>query len=272
MGTSSSKMSRRSLLKGTAALTAGAAALGFSGLFGDYTQTFLQTTGGTGDDAKTIASLAATAEAFACTHYYNVLQTNKIKFNAQQINQLKAALDSEVQHLQYLQANGGEPLVMKFYAPFKVWEELNTFVTVTEQGEAIFVGAYLAAVRRIVELGNPLLAAAAAQIVGVEAQHLALIREMGGKLGNNVSILPAKYLNVSEAVPDLTPFLKGGPGFDGPVDFPGIDAINSLVGRDGVKSNKPFTDPSVLSVPGSATMEATMDANMQPTMEATAAQ
>lgn len=261
------KLSRRTLLKGTAALTAGAATLGFSGLFGDYSQAFAQANGG--DSVKTMIDLAATAETFACTHYYNVLQTAKINFNAQQVKQMKAALDSEAEHLKFLQANGASPLVDKFYFPFKVWTDLDTFVTVTEQGEAIFVGAYLAAVRRIAELNNPLLAATVAQIVGVEAQHLSLIREIGGKIGDNTSLLLASYYNVSDAGPSLNAFLKGGPGFEGPTNFPGLDVIGTLVGQDTVKVVKPFTDPTAFGG-SAATMSATMSATMAGTMSATA--
>ncbi len=236
----SSTIARRSVLNRAAA---GAAAIGFSGLFGDYSQAAAQG----GDDVATIINLAATAEAFAITHYYNVLNVKQIKFNAQQVLQLKAALESELDHLQFLQANGAKPLATSFYFPFKIWADIDTFVTVTEQGEAIFVGAYLAAVRRIAELGNALLAATAAQVVGVEAQHLALIREMGGRLGNNISILEAQYFNVSDSVPSLTPFLKGGPGFEStPVKYPGDGAVRTFVNGTGLLVAKPYTDPSVL--------------------------
>lgn len=242
MAKSEFNQARRDVLK---TLAAGASALGFSGVFGDYSQAFAQ--GSQGDDLKTIIDLAATAETFACTHYYNVLKTGTIKFNAQQVNQIKAALNSELDHLQFLIANGAKPLVTSFFFPFKIWAELDTFVTVTEQGEAIFVGAYLAAIRRIVELGNPLLAATTAQVVGVEAQHLALFREMGGKLGNNVSLLEAPFFNTSDAVPSLTPFLKGGPGFESTAaKYPGDGAIRTFVGSNGVTVLKPYTDPSAV--------------------------
>lgn len=48
------------------------------------------------------------------------------------------------------------------------------------------------------------------------------------------------YYNVSDAVPTLTPFLQGGPGFIGPVAFPGVDAINAFLGDDQAVKVPPF--------------------------------
>lgn len=234
------QISRRTLLKG-GAITAGAAMMGFHQVF-DTKRVFGQDGG---DDVGLIINLAATAETFACVHYYNVLTLGAISFTDAQVGQLKAALDAELKHLEYLQANGAASLANDFFIPLSLWTDLNTFVSVTEQSEAIFNAAYLAAVKRFAELGNPLLAATAAQIVAVEAQHLALIREMAGRRGNNVPFLPARYLQVSEAADNLGGFLEGGVGFEGPSSFPGADAIRELVGDAATTAVLPYTDPAL---------------------------
>jgi hypothetical protein len=112
---------------------------------------------------------------------------------------------------------------------------------VTDQAETAFIGAYLAATRRFADLGQPRLAATAAQVACVEAQHLALAREIGGFVPNDISLGQPIYFNVSDAVPTLTPFLKGGDGFIGPVSYPGKDNVNAVL--DGIKARvvPPFT-------------------------------
>jgi hypothetical protein len=71
----------------------------------------------------------------------------------------------------------------------------------------------------------------ASQVGGVEAQHLALIRQMGSRLANNLSLMKALFFNVSDAVPTLQPFLAGGDGFEGPTAYPGAEAIRTLIGE-----------------------------------------
>jgi len=112
----------------------------------------------------------------------------------------------------------------------------------------------------------PLLAATA----GVEAEHRALIREMGGKRGNNLSLLQASYYNVSDAVPSLTPFLKGGPGFDGPATFPGFGAVAALVGTEGVAVVKTYAEGAVKATTPNPQNVPAAPAAAAPTMAATA--
>jgi hypothetical protein len=219
-------MNRRAFLKGSA-LVAGAAAVGFSGLF-DARRAKAQ---GEGDDLQTILNLAATAETLACTHYYAALNMGGIEFTEPQVAYMKAALEAELIHLEFLNANGGEALTSEFYTPVNVFTDLALFTEVTEVAESAFIGAYLAATRRAAELGNPLLAMTASQVGGVEAQHLALIRQMGSRLANNLSLMKALFFNVSDAVPTLQPFLAGGDGFEGPTAYPGAEAIRTLIGE-----------------------------------------
>lgn len=227
--------SRRAFLKGGAA---GLSLLSFSQVFG-YSALAAQSDG---DDLDTIINLAATAEALACTHYYTALTDSNIQLTPSERRILLASLDTELNHLEYLQANDGAPLTTDFYAPRNVYNDRNNFTSVTEAAETAFIAAYLAANRRIAELGNPLLAATVAQIAITEGVHLALIRQLTDQLPNDVSLNEALYLNPSEVVPVLRPFLEGADDFRGPRAFPGADAIRELVGKDGVRIIAPFTD------------------------------
>jgi hypothetical protein len=236
-------LSRRSFLKG-GALATGAAAVGFNTVFG-FSRVFGQ---GEGDDVATILNLAATAETLACTHYYAALTLSSIDFDEAERAYLAAALDSELQHLEFLNANGGQALVSEFFTPVDVFADRAVFAAVTEAAETAFIGAYLAATRRAAELGDPLLATTAAQVAGVEAQHLALVREIGGMLPNNISILRTPYFNVSDAVPTLQPFLEGADGFEGPTAYPGAEAIRMAIGESLIESVLPAVDPAAFEM------------------------
>ena len=230
------QQSRRAFLK--AGLTGiGLSVVTFDQLFG-YSELSAQNNG---DDVQTILDLAATAEALACTHYYIALTDSKVQLTPAERAILISALDSELYHYEYLTENGGQTLTTQFYMPFNVYNDRANFSTVTQQAETAFISAYLAATRRLAELGNPLLAATTAQIVVTEGVHLALVRQLANLLPNNTSLAAANYYNVSEAVPVLRPFLEGGDGFRGPRAFPGAETIRTLVGANGVQVVEPFT-------------------------------
>ena len=227
-------MKRRSFLKGVAGVGGGIAAASFAGALG-------ASAAEGGDDVQTILNLAATAETLAVTHYYSALTTRTFDLAEDDVVYLKYALDAEQQHLDFLNANGGKALTQQFFVPASLLSDAGLFVQVTTQAETAFVGAYLAATRRFADLGNPRLAATAAQVACVEAQHLALARDIGGLVPNDISLALPVYFNVSDAVPTLAPFLKGGDGFIGPVSYPSRDKI--MAALDGVKARAvpPFT-------------------------------
>ncbi len=230
-------ITRRNLLKGVA-LGGITSAASFSGIFG-YSRVF----GQDGDDIQTIINLAATAETFACTHYYAVLTSSQIELSPSEVSILKGFLDAELQHLEFLNSNGAQTLVTEFYAPQNVYNDRVQFAAITEQAEFAFIGAYMAAVRRIAELGNPLLATVAAQVAAVEQEHLALVRQIGGLRPNNQSLARTPFFNTSDAVPVLQPFLEGAENFDGPLPFPGADAIRDIIRDEGVLAIPPATSP-----------------------------
>ncbi|MBC8170711.1 MAG: ferritin-like domain-containing protein [Anaerolineae bacterium] len=234
-----SKFSRRDLLKGSAIVTAGAAVgMGtFSQVFG-YNRVFGQ---GEGDDPQTILNLAATAETFACTHYFTAINSAEaLGLTEQEVNWLKSFLDSELKHKLFLEANGAQALATEFFVPENLFTDRQLFVDTSNTAENWFIAAYLAATRRFAELGEPLLAATTAQVSGVEAEHQALIRLMGGLQPTFQTLKEPLFWNTSEVGPLFQPFLEGADGFVGPAAFPGAEAIMALVGDMGVADVTPF--------------------------------
>lgn len=220
-----SGLSRRSFLKGGAAVT-GAALLGFNGVFG-----FSRVLGKQmeDDDLQTILNLAATAELFATTHYLAAIN-GSLGLGEAQMNYLKAGFIAEQDHLELLRSLGAEPVVTEFYVPETLFSDKALFAATTEVAETAFVGAYLAATRIFSKSAETTpFAVTAAQIACTEAEHRALVRQIGESLPNNTSYAQYTLFNVSSAVPVLQPFLDGsGEGFIGPVQPPTDDDITMV--------------------------------------------
>jgi hypothetical protein len=220
-------ISRRGFMKGAAGIGGGIAAAGFAASFG-MGSAFASHNAN--DEVSTIANLAATAETLAATSYYYTIMNNPHGFSDTELLYLKLAMSSELYHLAILQSLGGASLAAKFYVPEKFLSDKGVNTATFTAAETAFTGAYLAATRRFAELGNPRLAATTAQHAATEAEHLALSRQLGGFVPNPNGLPAPIFYNVSDAAPVLGPFLQGGTGFIGPVDFPGVDAINALLG------------------------------------------
>jgi hypothetical protein len=236
MSQSKNLLNRRTFLKGAA----GAGMLSMTGFAGLFSASSVSAAEG-GDDVQTILNLAATAETLAVTHYYSIIMSRTFDLADDEIVYLKFALDQEQSHLEFLNANGAKSLTSSFYVPSTLLSDKGVFVQVTDTAETAFVGAYLAATRRFADLGNSRLAATAAQVACIESQHLALVRDIGGLVPNETTLALPVFFNVSNAVPVLAPFLNGGSGFIGPVQYPGKDNVVAALG--GIKSRvvAPFT-------------------------------
>lgn len=237
----SKHFSRRTVLKG--ALAGSASLLSFNQLF-NYSQLSAQDNT---SDAQTIVNLAVTAEMIACTHYYRVLTESNIELAPNEIEMLKGFLDAELQHLEFLYANNSVPVSTDFYLPLDVYNDREQFSEITEQLETTFIAAYLAATRQLAELGQPLLAATAAQVSAIEQEHLSLVRGIRGVRPNNTALARALFYDITEAVPALQPFLVSSSEYTGPFNFPGADAIRDLIRDVGVLQVAPFTDLSAFN-------------------------
>lgn len=216
--------SRRNFVKSAAGIGGGIAAASFAGAFGISSALAAE------DDIATMANLAATAETLAATSYYYTIVNNPLGFDDEDLEYLKYAMSSELYHLKVLQSLGGKALAERFYVPAAFLSSSEVNVQTFMAAETAFTGAYLAATRRFAELGQPTLAATTAQHAATEAEHLALTRLLGGFVPNPNALPAPIFYNVSDALPVLAPFLRGGEGFVGPVPFPGADAVMQAAG------------------------------------------
>jgi hypothetical protein len=237
------QVTRRNMLK-SVGIGSGIAMVSFSALFAGAEDAMAAPIGPFAHDAQdtvaTIANLAATAETLAITSYFGTLNLAGFSLSNEARQYMMYALSSEVYHLQILQSLGGASLVNEFYIPATFLSDFSVNTQTFIAAETAFTGAYLAATRRFAELGQPRLAVTTAQHAATEAEHLALTRDIGGLLPNPNALPAPIYYNVSDAVPTLTPFLTGGPGFIGPVAFPGIDAVNAFLGNTQATRVPPF--------------------------------
>jgi len=215
---SRSGVSRRNVLK-TIGIGGSAAALSFGLADAVNAQT-------AGDDPQTILNLASTAEALAVTAFHSIITLSNFYGNLRPVyqNYLKSALTQEQAHYNFLVAAGAKPLANQFFFPNGILENLGLYVFVTDVLEGVFIGAYLASVRRFAELNRPDLAWTSASVMGIEAEHKALNRAMGiEQAGNGAGATdgmansptrepfePATLFQVSQAVPTLGPVLTGG--------------------------------------------------------------
>ncbi len=231
-------LSRRDFLR-LAAVTVGATMLpiGLARAAGGLAAT-TATPGICIEDLPLILNLAATAEALAMTFYYKAIQSDWFVRLPNDIqNAFRAALDQERSHYQYLTAQGAAPLQTSFYFPPRTFgfDDLAVFVATIEKLESDFMAAYLAAARRFVELGEPVLAEIAGQIVGIEAEHRVLGREVAGDSPpppNDLCFESAPLECPAQMMGIFTFYLHGGANYQGPFPMPSdaqvIAAINGV--------------------------------------------
>ncbi|HLY25011.1 MAG TPA: ferritin-like domain-containing protein [Aggregatilineales bacterium] len=264
----SNHLSRRNFLTGSAFFAA-ASTVGLGGLF-DLSKVLAAGP----DDMPTILNVSATGEAFSVAHYYRALdKSTKANFTPGQIAYLKAALEAEQAHLDVLIANGGKPLIAKFFFPAGSFDTVEAFATLTAIWETISVGVYVAATHSFAELGQPELAAMATQIAVVEGQHLALVNEIAGVFPNDLPLAAPVYYAVSDVVGSLgflTQWMVDGSV--GPlgamektaVSSPGKDAVVQAIGKSALLAKLPAPFNTAIapfakqSVAAAATMAATV--------------
>lgn len=219
-------LSRRSFMKGIG-IAAGAASM--TSMFG-IPLSLAQDTA-EDDDLQTILNLAATAELFAATHYFNAVNGD-MGLQEHSINYFKTGFLAEIDHFDYLVSLGAEPLFEEFYAPEGLYEDREAFAEITEVAETNFVAAYLAATRIFASAGETAFAVTTAQLVASEAEHRALARQLRGLVPSNTPMAQFLFNNVSDVVPVLEPFLTGeADRFGGPVKPPSADEIAALRGE-----------------------------------------
>ena len=228
-GAESKVVTRGNFLKATGGM------VGFAALFGGVAGPALAS----GPDlTQSIINAALTAEQIATAFYYEGIAGPTASrlgpvHNSNNLNYFQAALYQEYQHIQLLTGLGAISLTGSsaptLYFPNGTFDKADSFLSLLDTLENTFIGAYLAAVNYWATNSAPVYAEAAAQIMGVEAEHRALGRVTSGSTPpNNLVLEDALFTSVSDAVPVLLPFVQGGSGFTA-VSFPSQSAIEAAV-------------------------------------------
>lgn len=169
---------------------------------------------GCAESVQDIIDIAAVAEALATTfYYYGVTRRVGTLLDEDDLDYFRAALAQEKNHLDLLRNAGAAPPPRTFFFDPATFGSVKEFTRVLLALETAFIGAYAAAVQRFGELGRSDLARLAARILGIEAEHRVLGRDVAGTSPpNNLCLERAPYKCVSGAADDLAPFLSKGPG------------------------------------------------------------
>jgi hypothetical protein len=193
---------RRALLR---RLSAGAASFGVLGLAAcggssKSSSTAAAAPATSADKLATLVNTAITAEALAVTYLSGLLQNNLIPKQFTKV--IKAANQAEYDHFNALQSLGAKPLTTKFWAPNAFFDKSKVFATI-ETAETLFVNAYLIAMTEFAKAGKSDQARYAGEILGTEAEHLALSRFAQGKLPNNDAFMGYEITTIDGIVKAL---------------------------------------------------------------------
>lgn len=182
-----------------------------------------------------IFTIAATAEALGITFYYRAIQGGFFRrLTSARQWYLQAALDEERRHLDFWLAQGATPPPTEFFFPDRVFDDLPLFLATLDSLENAFISAYLAAMQRFAHLGQPLLAQAAGQILGVEAEHRILGRIIADQSPPNDRVLQrASFTCLADAATTLAPFLQGNATHTLTAPLPSVEQITTAVDRFG---------------------------------------
>lgn len=178
----------------------------------------------TGESTQEIINLALTAEQLATTFYWHGRYSNLgTVTNQSNLPYLQAAILEENYHAQLLKKAGAKSLAggePRFWFPQNTFKDEKVFLAVLDALETAFIEAYLAAIYQFSLNGRSDLAVLAGQILGVEAEHRAMGREIANaNVPNNLLLekAPAKGATVADVAKALVPFLsKTSSNPDGP--------------------------------------------------------
>lgn len=156
---------------------------------------------------RDLLPLAATAEALTVTLYHHALTEARFQLQADAHAQLAYVLQAEQSHLDLLAALGGEPLHRSFNLPADLTWDARCFAETALHLEQVCAGAYLAATHQFAALGQPELAATAAQLGASESQHLVLLSHLAGLGPREVTLPPVSFRRLNDAAPTFAAFV-----------------------------------------------------------------
>jgi hypothetical protein len=154
------------------------------------------------NSTSTILTVASTAEVLATivntVGYHRGLGGDPVT----QRN-VKAAAREELVHYNVLKKLGAQPATKKIWVPDAVFASRSNFLNTLQEGDSIFVNAYLVATEKFGKDGSGVLAITAAQFMGTEAVHRALARQSLGLLGNDRVFMKEHTIEHAPGAPNM---------------------------------------------------------------------
>jgi hypothetical protein len=241
-------MSRRSFL--TAAMVTGTSVLGLSRLRGGANAQ-------DGDVASALNDLT-TAEGLLVT-FLGVARTRAtdLVLDENTVRLLRAAQCQQDAHYNNLVAEGGSPSVGTYTITDSVFENPTTFLTTWAELENIMIGMYMAAGKTFAEAGESGLVELAYAAGTVDAQHMALLRQLlGERLPANRAFVEWQFRDTAAGIRAIRRrnFIEGdGATYDYP--GPGDRYCRGVTGLVPETSEDQIT-PEITPVPDASPVEA----------------
>lgn len=253
----SPRSSRRSMLKGIIGKTAGIA-----GVASITTAGFLVTeqNGKTthasaldngpsspeneADSIQTILNIAVTAETLAAVFYTEaLLSANALGLSIAAQTELATAQNEEEVHRAFLVKQGAKAMTTTFAFPHGIntFRNFDFFLKTQQWLESLFVTAYILASKEFALLQRPDLVQIAAQMSGVEAEHRAIGRAIGGLRPFDNWVFESVSLN---KVSDVANLLRDN-GFFWPSNGNSFTFKDTAINTNGLS----MTDPATSNLP-----------------------
>src|SRR5690606_10743556 len=196
------------------------------------------------DSVKEILDTLLTAEKVETALYAKGLVSKALRgLPPEQFAYFQAGLSHERAHIAALERLGASVPYEEFFYPPGVFDDLNLYVNTLLTLETAGVAAYIQASDELARMGRFDLARLMARIMGVEAEHRALLREVLNLVpASNLCCENAPNQPVPEILSALPAFLQPNQ-FDGrsvgPVRLPTDEEAETLIGPHGCPNPRP---------------------------------
>ena len=147
-------------------------------------------------------------------------RATELVFDENTVRLLRAAQCQQDAHYNNLVTEGGSPAVGSYTIADSVFENATSFLATWAELESIMIGMYMAAGRAFAEAGNARLVELAFAAGTVDAQHLALLRQLlGERLPANRAFAEWQFRNTAAGIRAIRrrEFIEGdGTSYDYP--------------------------------------------------------
>lgn len=197
-----------------------------------------------GESMLEILNALLTAEKVETALYARGLQSPALAgLPAEQFAYFQAGLSHELAHIDALTELGASVPFNEFFYPPGTFEDLTTYVNTLLTLETAGVSAYIQASDEFARMGRFDLARLMDRIMGVEAEHRALLREVLDLIpASNLCFERAPNLPVTEILAALSSFVQPNQ-FDGqsvgPIPLPTREQAEELIGPHGCPNPRP---------------------------------